>query len=133
MITDEKVLRKWEQDPLRYKTQIRQLDREITERFRKKVESKQNYYNLYRVGTPEWMKGAEEDLRFLKLMTRVTKMCTAISDKERQERMKQLCSPKPLKPKRRIVISNDAAQLTTAAEVFELERIARLFNNLGAA
>ena len=109
------------------------------------VESPTCYYRIYRAFTPEWMKGAEANLRLTRLMTRVTKMCIAVNDLESKARdeqhrremeeyerkaqqtlqqdrqLAQQIVERPAPRRRRVVISNDAAVLCQAADQYQWE------------
>ena len=52
MKPNEQILRKWEKDPMRYKDEIRKLDRQLTDRFQYEMKTKTRYYQVLEYNSP---------------------------------------------------------------------------------
>ena len=80
---NEKQLKQWEKDPLRYKAEIQRLDEELYQEFLRRKNSP-SIYTRFKFGTPEFEKAFQGELDFHKLWNRVIRLCTAIVQKESQ-------------------------------------------------
>lgn len=136
----EKQLRKWEKAPLQYRDEIVRTEQQFTDEFMAAMKAGNRYYQIYKAGSPEWMKEAQKDHQFtlawnrlIKLVTIITRHDTEVSRAQYQEYMRRPAAPAPNPKRRRVVISNHAATLIQAAERYENELYLKRFLTIGEA
>lgn len=136
----EKQLRKWEKAPLQYRDEIVRTEQQFTDEFMAAMKAGNRYYQIYKAGSPEWMKEAQKDHQFtlawnrlIKLVTIITRHDTEVSRAKHQEYMRRPAAPAPNPKRRRVVISNHAATLIQAAEQYENELYLKRFLTIGEA
>lgn len=136
----EKQLRKWEKAPLQYRDEIVRTEQQFTDEFMAAMKAGNRYYQIYKAGSPEWMKEAQKDIQFtlvwnrlIKLVTIITRHDTEVSRAQPQEYRRRPAAPAPNPKRRRVVISNHAATLIQAAEQYENELYLKRFLVMGRA
>ena len=75
----EKQLQKWEKSPLQYRAEIERTERQIADEFCSAVRAGNRYYDIYKAGSPEWMKEAKKDHQFTLVWNRLIKLVTIIT------------------------------------------------------
>lgn len=75
----EKQLQKWEKAPLQYRAEIERTERQFTDKFLAEMKTGNRYYDIYKAGSPEWMKEAKKDHQFTLVWNRLIKLVTIIT------------------------------------------------------
>jgi hypothetical protein len=78
---NEKQLKQWEKNPIRFKAEINRLEGELYQEFLRQKNS-QSIHTRFKFDTPEWEKAFQGELDFYELWSRVIKMQNAIIRKE---------------------------------------------------
>ena len=126
---DEQQLQEWERYPLKHRQEIERTELLMSKEFCNSMDAGTRYYNLYRYGTPEYEQAEKENRMFMQTWNRLTELKLVIL---RHDTEKFIASRKP-KPRRRVVISNNAATLIQAAEQYEVELYLKRFLVMGKA
>lgn len=136
----EKQLRKWEKAPLQYRDEIERTEQQFTDKFMAAMKAGNRYYQIYKAGSPEWMKEAQKDIQFtrawnrlIKLVTIITRHDTEVSRAKHQEYMRRPVAPASIPKRRRVVISNNVNTLIQAAERYEAQLYLKQFLTIGEA